>query len=116
MAKTDDDCIFCKIVAGEIPSEKVHESDTTYAFRDVNPQAPTHVLVIPRDHHANAADLAHADPPLAAHLFQAAREIADQEGLDGYRLVFNTGASAQQTVFHVHMHLIGGRELTWPPG
>jgi len=112
-----DECIFCKIVAGEIPAEIVHESETTVAFRDLVPQAPTHVLVIPRSHYPNAAALAQGEPSTAAHLFDAARAIAEQEGLDGgYRLVFNTGADAHQTVFHVHMHLLGGRAMTWPPG
>ena len=112
-----DDCIFCKIVAGEIPAEIVHESDTTVAFRDLNPQAPTHVLVIPRSHYPNAAALAEGEPATAAHLFDAARAVAEAEQLEeGYRLVLNTGAGAQQTVFHVHMHLLGGRPFTWPPG
>src|SRR5690349_25016870 len=111
------DCLFCKIVAGEIPAEKVHEGPTTIAFRDLDPQAPTHVLVIPRSHYPNAAALAAGEPATAAHLFDAAREIAAAEGLgDGYRLVFNTGADAHQTVFHVHMHLLGGRSMGWPPG
>jgi histidine triad (HIT) family protein len=114
---TDEDCLFCKIVAGEVPATVVHESDTTLAFRDLEPQAPTHVLVVPRSHYANAAALAQGEPATAAHLFDAAREIADQLGLDeGYRLVFNTGAQAHQTVFHVHMHLLGGRAMGWPPG
>jgi len=112
-----DDCIFCKIVAGDIPAEIVHESDTTVAFRDLEPQAPTHVLVIPRSHYPNAAALAQGEPDVAAHLFDAAREVAAAEGLDnGYRLVLNTGADAHQTVFHVHMHLLGGRPMGWPPG
>ncbi len=113
----DPDCIFCKIVAGEIPAEKVHEADTVIAFRDLTPQAPSHLLVIPRSHYPNAAELAAAEPATAAHLFDAARAIAAAEGLDGgYRLVFNTGADAHQTVFHVHMHLLGGRAMGWPPG
>jgi len=112
-----EDCPFCKIAAGEIDADVIHESATTVAFRDLNPQAPTHVLVIPRSHYANAAELAAGEPQTSAHLFDAAREIADQEGLgEGYRLVFNTGKSAHQTVFHVHMHLLGGRVMTWPPG
>ena len=112
-----DECIFCKIVAGEIPAEIVLESDTTVAFRDLNPQAPTHVLVIPRSHYPNAAALAEGEPATAAHLFDTAKAVAEQEGLaNGYRLVLNTGADAQQTVFHVHMHLLGGRSMTWPPG
>ena len=112
-----EDCLFCKIVAEEINADVVHETATTVAFRDLNPQAPTHVLVIPRSHFANAADLAAREPATAAHLFDAAREIARQEGVEeGYRLVFNTGASAHQTVFHVHMHFLAGRQMTWPPG
>jgi histidine triad (HIT) family protein len=113
----DDDCLFCKIVAGDIDADVVHESATTLAFRDLNPQAPTHVLVIPRSHYPNAAHLAAGEPETAAHLFAAAAAIADDEGLgEGYRLVFNTGAQAHQTVFHAHMHLLGGRSMTWPPG
>lgn len=113
----DSDCIFCRIVAGEIPADVVHESATTLAFRDLQPQAPTHVLVIPRSHYPNAAALAQGEPATAAHLLDAARQIAADEGLEnGYRLVFNTGADAHQTVFHVHLHLIGGRSMGWPPG
>ena len=113
----DPDCLFCKIVAGDIPAELVHESETVVAFRDLNPQAPTHVLVIPRSHYPNAAALAQGEPASAAHLFDAARAIAESEGLgNGYRLVLNTGADAHQTVFHVHMHLLGGRPMGWPPG
>ncbi|MCW2855059.1 MAG: hinT [Marmoricola sp.] len=113
----DDACLFCKIVAGEIPADIVHESATTIAFRDLTPQAPAHMLVIPRSHYPNAAELAHGEPATAAHLFAAANEIAAADGLDnGYRLVFNTGPDAHQTVFHVHMHLLGGRSMGWPPG
>ena len=116
-APADKDCLFCKIVNGEIDADVVHETATTLAFRDLNPQAPTHVLVIPRSHYANAADLAAGEPATAAHLFDAARAIAESEGLgEGYRLVFNTGAAAHQTVFHAHMHVLGGRAMTWPPG
>ena len=112
-----DECLFCKIAAGEIPAEIVHESETTLAFRDLMPQAPTHVLVIPRSHYPNAAALAEGEPATAAHLFDTAREVAAKEGLEGgYRLVLNTGADAHQTVFHVHMHLLGGRAMGWPPG
>ncbi len=110
-------CLFCKIVAGEISADIVHESATTVAFRDVSPQAPTHVLVIPRSHHPDAVALAMAEPETAVHLLEAVREITEAEGLgDGYRLVFNTGAQAHQTVFHAHLHLLGGREMGWPPG
>jgi histidine triad (HIT) family protein len=113
----DQDCLFCKIVAGDIEADLVHESATTIAFRDQNPQAPTHVLVIPRSHYPNAASLAAGEPETSARLFDAAASIAESEGLDeGYRLVFNTGAQAHQTVFHAHMHLLGGRSMTWPPG
>ena len=113
----DADCLFCKIAAGEIPAEVVHETDTTVAFRDLDPQAPTHVLVISRSHHPNAAALAAAEPAVAVDLLTAAGEVAKQEGLDeGYRLVFNTGPQAHQTVFHVHCHVLGGRAMGWPPG
>jgi histidine triad (HIT) family protein len=113
----DEDCLFCKIVSGDIDADVVHESATTLAFRDLNPQAPTHVLVIPRSHYPNAATLAAGEPETAAHLFDTAAAIAESEGLgEGYRLVFNTGAQAHQTVFHAHMHLLGGRAMTWPPG
>lgn len=110
-------CIFCKIVAGEIPADIVHETDTTLAFRDLDPQAPVHLLVVPRSHYPNAAALAAGEPDTAAQLFDTAGDIAANEGLEGgYRLVFNTGADAHQTVFHVHMHLLGGRPMGWPPG
>ena len=116
-ASSPEDCLFCTIVAGGIPADVVHRTETTLAFRDVNPQAPTHVLVVPRAHHADAAALAQAEPATLARLVDAAREVAAAEGLeDGYRLVFNTGAQAGQTVFHVHLHLLGGRDLGWPPG
>jgi histidine triad (HIT) family protein len=112
------DCLFCKIVAGEIPATVVRETPGTIAFRDIHPQAPTHVVVIPRAHHRDAAALANADPALAAELLQAATAVAEQEGLvtPGYRVAFNTGAGAGQSVFHVHAHVLGGRPLTWPPG
>jgi len=113
----DTDCLFCRIVAGEIPAEVVHETATTLAFRDLSPQAPTHVLVIPRSHHRDAAALAADEPGTVADLVAAAAEVAATEGLgDGYRLVLNTGAEAGQTVFHVHLHLLGGRPMGWPPG
>lgn len=116
MADRLDDCLFCKIVAEEIPADVVHRSERALAFRDINPQAPTHVLVIPTDHHINAAELAQADPSVMAELFEVADLVARQEGLIGYRQVFNTGAEAGQTVFHAHLHVLGGRGLTWPPG
>ncbi len=111
------DCIFCRIVAGEIPATVVHQTPTAMAFRDLNPQAPTHVLVIPRSHFANAAELAAGEPASVAELVRVAERVAQIDGLDGqYRLVFNTGAEAGQTVFHTHLHVLGGRSMTWPPG
>ena len=111
------DCLFCRIAEGEIPADIVLRTDEMVAFRDINPQAPVHVLVIPVAHHANAADLAAADPSLAGRLLLAASEVAAAEGLgDGYRIVLNTGEVAGQSVFHVHAHVLGGRPLHWPPG
>lgn len=112
----DRDCLFCKIVAGEIPGDTVRETDRVHAFRDINPQAPTHVLVVPRDHYENAAETAAAAPDVLAEMFTVGREIAEAEGLEGYRLVFNTGESAGQVVFHAHLHVLGGRPFGWPPG
>ena len=111
-----DDCLFCKIVAGDVPADVVLTTDRAVAFRDVNPQAPTHVLVVPRDHHANAAETAAADAAGAGHLLEVAAQVADAEGVDDYRLVFNTGAGAGPSVFHTHLHVLGGRAMTWPPG
>ena len=111
------DCLFCRIVAGEIPATIVHEGPRTLAFRDLNPQAPTHVLVIPKSHYATAAELADADPGYAGEVLSAAAEVARLEGLGtGYRLVANTGDDAGQTVHHLHVHVLGGRVLAWPPG
>jgi histidine triad (HIT) family protein len=117
MARVSD-CLFCKIVSGDIPAECVAESDHTLAFRDINPQAPTHVLIIPKEHHANLAALAGADSALLAEVAVQARQVAQAEGIadSGYRVVFNTGAEAGQTVFHVHAHVLGGRPMGWPPG
>jgi len=111
----DTDCLFCKIVAGEIPAERVAETELICAFRDVNPQAPTHVLVVPKRHEPDIGTLAAADPASAIAVLDLAREVADGVG-GSYRLVFNTGSDAQQTVFHCHAHVIAGRPLTWPPG
>ncbi|MFC5679278.1 histidine triad nucleotide-binding protein [Aeromicrobium endophyticum] len=110
------DCLFCKIVAGDVPAEIVSTTDHTVAFRDINPQAPTHVLVIPRLHAPDAASLALASPEAAVALLVETRRIAMAEGHDSYRLVFNTGEGAGQTVFHAHGHVLAGRDLTWPPG
>jgi histidine triad (HIT) family protein len=112
----DPDCLFCKIVAGEIPAEIVAETEHTLAFRDINAQAPTHVLVIPRVHQPDVASLAAAAPEVAVALLVETRRIAQLEGHESYRLVFNTGADAGQTVFHTHGHVLAGRDLTWPPG
>jgi histidine triad (HIT) family protein len=111
-------CLFCAIVAGEIRSDLVAEGDEWIAFRDINPQAPAHILVVPRRHIATLDDLETGDEPLAGTLVGAAAEIARQEGLveDGYRLVLNCGAGAGQSVFHIHLHLLGGRRMGWPPG
>ena len=111
-----DDCLFCKIIAGDIPGDIVLITDDVVAFRDVNPVAPTHVLVVPRDHAANAAETAAADPTLVGALVGAAAEVASREGLEDYRMVFNTGAGVGQSVFHTHLHVLGGRSMTWPPG
>ena len=111
-----DQCLFCRIASGEIPAKKVHEDADVVAFHDINPQAPTHVLVIPRSHHANAAETAAAEPDTAAHLLEVAAQVAAAEGLEDYRLVFNTGAGVGQSVFHTHLHVLGGRAMTWPPG
>ncbi len=116
-AAVDPDCLFCKIVAGDIPADVVHETGTTVAFRDVSPVAPTHVLVVPRSHHPNAAALALAEPGTSVDLVTSAHAVAQAAGLDeGYRMVFNTGPAAHQTVFHAHLHVLGGRTMTWPPG
>ena len=112
-----EDCLFCKIVVGDVPAEIVRADETTVAFRDINPQAPTHVLVVPRSHYANAAELAHHEPSGLADVLRAAADVAEREGVaEGYRAVFNTGAAAGQTVFHAHLHVLGGRSLQWPPG
>jgi len=112
----DAECLFCKIVAGDIPADVVAQTEDAVAFRDVNPQAPTHALVVPRSHFADVAALADGEPDTLASLVRVARDVATADGLDDYRLVFNTGADAGQTVFHTHLHVLGGRAMTWPPG
>ncbi|HEX2295129.1 MAG TPA: histidine triad nucleotide-binding protein [Actinomycetota bacterium] len=110
-------CLFCKIAAGEIPSETVFKSDDVVAFRDINPAAPTHLLVIPVRHVASAAELGDADGPLLGAVFRTIASLAESEGLgDGWRVVTNVGGDAGQTVHHLHFHLLGGRTLSWPPG
>jgi len=111
------DCLFCRIVAGEVPVDVVLETESSLAFRDINPQAPTPVLVIPRTHQPHVAALAEQDAAALADLMSCAAAVADAEGLNGgYRLVFNTGAQVGQSVFHVHGHVLGGRPMGWPPG
>jgi len=115
---TESDCLFCKIVAGEIPADIVFENDDVIAFRDVNPQAPTHVLIVPRRHIPTINDLEESDARTVGNLYLAAKEVAADEGFaaSGYRVVMNCNAAAGQTVFHIHLHLLGGRILGWPPG
>ena len=111
------DCLFCKIATGEIPSDKVFESENVVAFRDINPAAPTHVLVIPVRHIASAADLTEPDGPLLAEIFTTIASLAEKENLSGgWRVVTNVGGDAGQSVHHIHYHLIGGRTMSWPPG
>lgn len=110
-----DDCIFCKVVAGEIPSTTVYEDEHTYAFVDVNPQAPTHLLVIPKQHLADLPALSR-EPDVGAALLAGIRAVAEQEGLTAYRTVINTGAEVGQSVFHIHAHVLAGRPMGWPPG
>ena len=113
-----DDCLFCKIAAGDIPANIVHEDDHVVAFEDINPQAPHHLVIIPRRHIATINDLESDQEPLVGKLAAAAKAIAADRGFEqsGYRLVMNCNSAAGQTVFHIHMHLLGGRNLTWPPG
>lgn len=111
-----NDTIFGKILRGELPSDRVYEDEMCIAFRDVNPAAPTHILVIPRKHIVNCYDAEADDRELLGHLMLTAAKVAQDEGLEGFRLVVNNGAKAGQTVFHLHVHVLGGRELSWPPG
>ncbi|MEP6667196.1 MAG: histidine triad nucleotide-binding protein [Nocardioidaceae bacterium] len=115
--ETDESCLFCKIISGEVPADKVAETDLALAFRDVNPQAPTHILVIPKRHVPTLPELAETHPESAMAVLTLARKAAQDDGVgEGYRLVGNNGAAAQQTVFHAHVHVLGGREFSWPPG
>lgn len=112
-----NDCLFCRIGKKEVPSQMVYENDSFFAIRDINPQAPVHLLMIPRKHVAQIGDLELSDFKLVGELILLAKQLAVQEKIeDGYRLVFNNGAKAGQTVFHIHLHLLGGRKMTWPPG
>jgi len=114
----ETNCIFCKIIAKKIPSKIVYEDEQVTAFEDVNPQAPVHILVVPRKHLSEIHTMTEKDRELVGHLFFTAKKIAEEKGLDarGYRLVINNGAGAGQTVFHVHLHILSGRHFSWPPG
>lgn len=110
------DCIFCKIIKGEIPTNKVYEDETVIAFNDIEPQAPVHILIIPKEHIASAAEINESNSTLIAYVFEVAAKIAKEKNLDGFRIVNNCGDSAGQTVKHIHFHLMSGREFTWPAG
>lgn len=114
----ESDCLFCRIIAGDIPAEIIYHDELCVAIRDINPQAPTHVLVIPREHMESLNDASHRDESLLGHLLRMGARIANDEGHadSGYRTVLNTGAGAGQSVFHLHVHVLGGRPMNWPPG
>jgi histidine triad (HIT) family protein len=114
----EENCLFCRIIRGAVPSDRVLSTDNTYAFRDIAPAAPVHVLVIPRRHIADAGAVGPELGPLLAEMLGAARQVAEQEGIAerGYRLVFNVGEDARNSVAHLHLHVLGGRQLEWPPG
>ncbi len=115
---SDTDCLFCTIAQGGIPADLVYSDPEVLAFRDIHPQAPTHILIIPRNHVASVSELDGSDAELMGKLFLVAKELAREEGIseDGYRMVINAGPAAGQTVFHIHLHLLGGRGMGWPPG
>ncbi len=112
------DCLFCKISKGEIPSGKVYEDEMVFAFRDIEPQAPTHILIIPKEHIESANDINETNSKVVSHIFEVAAKIAKAEGIEkgGYRIVNNCGEDGGQTVKHLHFHMLGGRSLSWPPG
>lgn len=118
MTTEGKDCLFCRIVRGEIPADFSHQDDLVLAFRDINPKAPTHLLIIPRKHIDSAADLAETDAPMLGRMFAVAAELARETGIAerGFRLVSNSGPAAGQSVDHLHFHLLGGRSMSWPPG
>lgn len=111
-----DDCLFCKIIKGDIPADKLYEDDELLAFSDISPQAPKHFLVIPKKHISGPGDITDTDTELIGKLVKKGAEIAKEQGITAFRTVMNNGAEAGQTVFHIHMHVLGGRELSWPPG
>jgi histidine triad (HIT) family protein len=117
-ALMEQDCLFCRIVAGEIPSDIIYQDERSIAFRDTNPQAPVHVLVIPREHMESLDEASQKDEAMLGHLLRVAARVANEQGLSesGYRTVINTGAGAGQSVFHLHVHVLGGRSMNWPPG
>ncbi len=111
------DCLFCKIAVGEIPSTKVYEDEQVFAFRDINPQAPTHILVIPKEHIPSVDAITPENSAIVSHIFEIIPKLAAEDGLDkGYRVVSNIGEQGQQSVPHLHFHILGGRDMTWPPG
>jgi histidine triad (HIT) family protein len=112
----DENCIFCKIVAGEIPASIIKKTNQVTVFNDITPQAPTHILVIPNQHFSNMAQVAKVDPSLVGEIFAIADQVAAELGIDTYRSNINTGAGAGQSVFHAHLHLLAGRAFSWPPG
>ena len=111
-----DNCLFCKIIREEIPADILYQDDDILAFLDISPQAPVHFLVIPKKHITGPADLAPEDEQLIGKIMRKGSEIAQKEGIDHYRVIFNNGEQAGQTVFHLHMHILGGRDMNWPPG
>ncbi|HEV2912748.1 MAG TPA: histidine triad nucleotide-binding protein [Pyrinomonadaceae bacterium] len=115
---SEQSCLFCRIIAGELPADVVHQDELSIAFRDLNPQAPVHVLVIPREHIDSLDDASQKDERSLGHLLRVAARVANEQGLSegGYRTVINTGAGAGQSIFHLHVHVLGGRALQWPPG
>lgn len=114
----EQDCIFCRLIAGELPADVVYQDGAAVAIRDTNPQAPVHLLVLPKEHYDSLDDVGKRDEALLGHLLRLAARVANEHGLGegGYRTVINTGAGAGQSVFHLHVHVLGGRELNWPPG
>ena len=110
------DCLFCKIIAGEIPSKKVYEDALCYAFYDIDPQAPTHFLVVPKAHIGSVSEITADNSTVVAHIFEVIAKLTKEKGLDSYRVVSNIGEQAGQSVFHLHFHVLSGRDMTWPPG
>ena len=110
------DCLFCKIIDGEIPSNKVYEDDTVFAFRDIDPQAPVHILIVPKEHIASAKDINESNSAVVAHIFEVIARLCRELGLESYRVVSNIGEQAGQSVHHLHFHVLSGRDMTWPPG